>query len=129
MVKIVYNACFGGFGLSHKAIKRYGELKGLNLVFIKDKDFYLGLDEDDAYTVGAWYRDGIKKDENYFSSYDFERNDPILVQVVEELGDEASGEFSQLQIAEVEEGQRYRIDEYDGRESVMTPLDYDWKIA
>ena len=28
MTKIVYNTCFGGFGLSQKAIDRYWELKG-----------------------------------------------------------------------------------------------------
>lgn len=129
MRKIVYNACFGGFGLSHEAVKRYGELKGLNLIFIKEKDFYLGLDDDDDYIFGSWYRDGIKDDEHYFSTYDFERDDPILVQVVEELGDRANGEHARLRIAQVMEGTRYRIDEYDGNETVMTVDDYDWNIA
>ena len=30
MTKIVYNACFGGFGLSKKAIARYTELSGIS---------------------------------------------------------------------------------------------------
>jgi hypothetical protein len=28
MVRIVYNTCYGGYGLSDKAIKRYWEIKG-----------------------------------------------------------------------------------------------------
>lgn len=125
MKKIVYNACFGGFGLSHEAIKRYGEIKGINLVYIEREDY---LDRG-RLKLGSWYVDGIKDDDHFFYTLDFERNDPALVQVVEELGDKASGEFAELRIAEIEEGQRYRIEDYDGRETVMTPLDYDWKIA
>lgn len=55
---------------------------------------------------------------------DVERHDPALVQVVEELGDKASGRFAKLRIAEV--SGPYRIDEYDGFESVETPGTYDW---
>lgn len=122
MRKIVYNDCYGGFGLSHEAMKRYGELKGLNLVYVphdryKDHDW------------GMWYIDGIQDSEHYLSTYDFERDDPILVQVVEELGDRANGEHARLRIAQVMEGTRYRIDEYDGNETVMTVDDYDWNIA
>jgi hypothetical protein len=29
MTKVAYNACYGGFSLSHKAIMRYAELKGI----------------------------------------------------------------------------------------------------
>jgi hypothetical protein len=31
MTKIVYNACYGGFGLSDEAIMRYAEIKGITL--------------------------------------------------------------------------------------------------
>lgn len=126
MTKVVYNACYGGFGLSDEAMKRYGELKGLNLVYISDEKYQ----DTGRIKFGAWYRDGIKDSEHYVSTYDFERDDPVLVQVVEELGSEkASGEFSKLHIEELAEGTAYRIDEYDGRESVMTMDMYDWKIA
>lgn len=126
MTKIVYNACFGGFGLSDEAIKRYGEIKGLKLVYIVDERY----PDEGRLRLGAWYRDGIKDDEHYFSTYDFERDDPVLVQVVEELGSEkASGEFARLRIANIAKGTRYRIDEYDGNESVMTQDSYDWSVA
>ena len=100
MAKIVYNGCFGGFELSDKAVARYWELKGLPVP--------------DAFT-----------------RYDLEddRADPILVQIVEELGGEADTMFSNLQIRELPEGTLYRIDEYDGMETVMTQDEYTWRVA
>jgi len=72
------------------------------------------------------------------------RDDPILVQVVEEMGPKkASGNAARLRIHELPEGTLYRIDEYDGMENVMTQYDllsgydpilerldeYEWSIA
>ena len=91
--KVVYNACFGGFGLSEAAKARYAELTGADV-------------------------------SNYFR-WEFTRHDPALVKVVEELGDAASGFYGNLRIAEIE-GSVYRIDEYDGSESVETPDTVDW---
>jgi len=34
-----------------------------------------------------------------------------------------------LQIRELPEGTLYRIDEYDGRETVMTQDEYTWRVA
>jgi len=100
MSKIVYNACYGGFGLSEKAINRYWEIKGAPV-------------PDD------------------FSAYDLEgdRSDPVLVQVVEELGEEVNSWASKLVIRELPAGTLYRIDEYDGFESVCTQDDYKWSVA
>lgn len=93
MTKVVYNNCYGGFGLSDKALERYNELKGKSL-------------DDPIY------------------DWEISRHDPILVQVVEELGEEANGDFADLQIANIDGP--YRIDEYDGSETVETPDSYDW---
>jgi len=100
VTKIVYNDCYGGFGLSDKAVARYWELKGLPV-------------------------------HDAFTRYDLEddRADPVLVQVVEELGQDAGDVFSNLQIRELPEGTLYRIDEYDGRETVMTQDEYTWRVA
>jgi hypothetical protein len=38
MVKIVYNACYGGFSLSKKAIARYIELSGVSAEDFYDRD-------------------------------------------------------------------------------------------
>jgi hypothetical protein len=64
-----------------------------------------------------------------FYDRDIDRDDPLLVQVVEELGQAANGGFAKLYIAEVPSGTKYRIDEYDGLECIMTPDDYDWSVA
>jgi len=102
VTKVVYNNCFGGFGLSEKAKKRFLELKGLDYPYIR---FYEG---------------------------DIERTDPVLVQVVEEMMDpvtkksEASGPFGDVRIRDVPEGSEYRIEEYDGSERVVLKDEYEW---
>ena len=108
MTKVVYNACYGGFGLSNKAMDRMVELG------------YEGL------KLNPEYASGKKSifNHKYYGDYDIPRHDPILVQVVEELGDKASGDCANLQIDEVYGS--YHIDEYDGSERVMTAPDYDW---
>jgi hypothetical protein len=65
-----------------------------------------------------------------FHDRDIPRDDPALIQVIEELGSkEASSRFAELRIKEVRKGTKYRIDEYDGAESVMTIDDYEWQVA
>lgn len=57
------------------------------------------------------------------------RHDPFLVQVVEQLGSAAAGPYASLDIRELPSGSKYRIDEYDGSEDVMTPEDYEWETV
>lgn len=53
------------------------------------------------------------------------RHDPRLVKVVEELGEEAWGDYACLEVVTIP-GTCYRIDEYDGWESVEIPDSIDW---
>jgi hypothetical protein len=115
MVKIVYNTCYGGFSLSLEGQKRYLELKGYEPIF-RDGPM-------------PWQKHWYAVDWGNFSSRDIDRSDPVLVQIVEELGAAANGDCAELAIAEVSTGMPYRIDEYHGFESVMTYDDYDWKPA
>ena len=139
MTKIVYNACFGGFGLSHEAIMRYAEIKGIAL-YVKEEaglghHYYLCPPDEFERIYAEEYAKPVGPDRFdassrlYFSDRDIERNDPVLVQVVEELGDLANGPYAKLKITEVPAGTLYRIDEYDGSESVETKDTYEWKIA
>ena len=127
MTKIVYNACSGGFSLSEVAMRRYAEIKG--------EPIYVGK-YDSSYNIywrvpleerPGW---GIVPPESFtWSDRDFDRTDPVLVQVVEELGDLANGRYANLKIRELLPGTRYRIDEYDGYESVITQDEYKWSVA
>jgi hypothetical protein len=113
MTKIVYNDCYGGFGLSKKAIQRYCELSGLGAKFVEDE------------YSGYWEL----PNGDYWYASDLSRDDPFLVQVVEELGEEAEGNAASLSIRELPADTKYRIDEYDGLETVMTIDEYKWSVA
>ena len=136
MTKVVYNACYGGFGLSKEAIQRYWEIKGQQ-VWIEDAlwGFTVWLVPPEERVVQKEWRSMTQEERTDFNEryskqtwYDrnVSRHDPILVQVVEELGEKADGMCAKLAIAEV--SGPYRIDEYDGFESVETPNSYDWII-
>ena len=92
-MKVVFNNCYGGFGLSNKALEMLSSIKG--------------------YTVT---NDDFDSAES--------RIDQDLVAVVETLGEEANTPYSNLQIKEIFEP--YRIEEYDGIESVKHPSDYNF---
>ena len=143
MTKIVYNACFGGFSISDAAIKRYAEIKGIKLYpetgkfdhvtyWTVPEDRRPGELEGEAWR-NATQEQRIAHNKSYgdhtIGSREFERNDPVLVQVVEELGDAANGMCAKLRIAELAPGTPYRIDEYDGSETVATLDSYEWKTA
>lgn len=104
MKKIVINACHGGFGLSHEAMMRYAEIKGIHLIWKQDR------------SLKHYYKDSVS-DDNYFSD-NIPRDDPALVQVVEELGDDAAGHYSELKIVEIPDDVEWHIAEYDGLEHV-----------
>ena len=68
---------------------------------------------------------GVVDTEGYVGGREISRHHPELVRVVEELGEGANGSCARLDIEEIE-GDRYRIDEYDGRESVVVPNEEEW---
>lgn len=110
-MKVVINICYGGFGLSSKAVERCIEL-GLGLTEYKG-NFYA---DPDAYFV--------KINEEYFcikgDDKEFRCN-PVLIQVIEELGSgKASGNLAKLKIVEIpfDTTEGWDIDEYDGFERI-----------
>lgn len=108
MNKVVFNNCCGYFSLSVDAVlwlARYGHGK------IKD--------------IAQKYLESIKKEHFQYGCYLYgiDRHDPDLVRCVETLGSHASGsEHAHLEIAEIK-GNCYRIDKYDGAETVYEPKD------
>lgn len=107
-MKIVINKCYGGFSLSDVAIMLYGKKAGINI--IKDE-------KNSSSFISHYYIDEIK-DDNYFSDHLIERTDPILIEVVEELGEAADGRCAKLRLVEIPDDVKWYIHDYDGIESV-----------
>lgn len=80
-----------------------------------------------AAEIKMWEEHDMRISRDHYRT-ELPRHDARLVQVVEELGDEASGSCARLDILEID-GDRYIIDEYDGMESVVEPIDIDWVIV
>ena len=53
-----------------------------------------------------------------FTDRDVARDDPYLVQVVEELGARANGRHAELKVVEIPANVDWTIEEYDGNETV-----------
>lgn len=105
MTRVVVNRCYGGFGLSHEAMLRYAELKGLSVYPQKQSGYYL------------YWLDPIERKKTLYES-DIERDDEHLVQVVEEMGEAANGDYAELSVVEIPDDVQWQIDEYDGMETV-----------
>lgn len=115
-MKVVINRCYGGFGLSDQAFEMLLDRKGIEWekspaknTFSSPFDYYDKghVGEDDHY---LWYRNVINDDAD--------RADPILVQIVEELGEKVNTRFSDLRVVDVPDDAKWYIEEYDGYEHV-----------
>ena len=104
-MKVVINTCYGGFGLSDKAIEEYGKRSGLNM-----RSY-----EIDGRIV--WFNNN-QEPENIIDDYMIPRNDPNLVSVVEDLGEESWGVYSELKVVEIPDDVSWEILDYDGVEMV-----------
>jgi hypothetical protein len=131
MVKVVINRCYGGFGLSSKAVLELVKMKSkavkeetvekycgngaISTILIPFEDgFFI---EDRAFGCGVLYKDGMV----YFMDdfhYKDTRTNPDLVKVVESLRNEADGMCAKLKIADVPDDVEWTIEEYDGIETV-----------
>ena len=107
--EIVVNVCLGGFGLSNNAVIRMAELGNLEAIEEVNSNYFNG--------------------EHYcFYPNSTPRHDPVLVQTVNELQEEAYGDNAEL-VIETIQGNKYIIHEYDGYESVQEPRHIKWIVA
>lgn len=131
-MKVILNKCYGGFDVSYLGYKRYAEKIGIKEIFaykFKGKEYVKVNGVANEIFIVYFIKDLGES----FSSYELDnyssfklvldenrRQDPILIEVVEELGDEASGLLGNLKVVEVpdELDNNYVIDEYDGFESL-----------
>ena len=131
-MEVVVNRCYGGFGLSSKALKALIDLDSphINPMTVEDycsnsdveavkKEFTVPLE--DGYYGHRLYGTILK--DNFIFGINREcdssfRSDPILVEVVKELGEESFGHYAKLEVVEIPDGVSFCIHEYDGMESI-----------
>lgn len=126
-IRVVINACFGGFSVSAKAVTRMRELGSKLIKEVEyEPDSVLGEKTKEEWQktmllISGWPTiDGKTFHlDNYGGIKEQElRTDAILIQVVEELGDEANGQCAGLVIIEIPNGVNWEISEYDGLEHI-----------
>jgi hypothetical protein len=132
--KIVINKQHGGFGLSQQAIERYLKIKGVacwpeqnqQVGSLLGPTYWLVAPElrVNQPTAEVWHNMSIAQRQTHnqiyslqvFSDRDLDRDDPVLVQVVEELGEDADSRFASLKVVEIPASVEWQIEEYDGLE-------------
>ena len=133
-MKVVINRCYGGFGLSHEAVMRYFEIKGITVYPEQGKDHwkfwtYWTVKPEDRietkegesfYAMSMEDRRAYNAEHSAQTVYprEIERHDSALVQVVEEMGSKADGEYAELAVVEIPDDVDYVVEEYDGMEHV-----------
>ena len=75
-----------------------------------------------TYYFTKYFGDNVEMDKIDWKTHlylnDEHRDDPILIEVVEELGKKASGSHGNLVVVEIPDGMDYVIDDYDGIETL-----------
>jgi hypothetical protein len=130
-MKVVINACFGGFSLSPEATlevyKRGGPIEATPV-----EDWFTTstgkreIEEWRDYLASpprvrarSSFITVFSPDEKFvLCSRPGERSHAVLVQVVEEMGEAANGSCADLKVVEVPDGVDWEISEYDGNEHV-----------
>lgn len=105
---IVINTKYGGFGLSKEARLLYLERAGIAYTLVSGPDRH----------TESLYGPQVSVNGNIWSDSDIARDDPILVDVIRQLGRQADGSHAILKIVEVPAGVKWNVAEYDGLEWV-----------
>jgi hypothetical protein len=79
--------------------------------------------------AGKLYCQRINLDYENLEEHRLNRSDPILIEVIKELGTNANAIYAQLEIVSLPVGTKYRICEYEGSEYIETIESIRWKIA
>lgn len=128
-MKIILNKCFGGFGVSREGYELYAKKINKKIyaydyedygndIFrrtYKDSGFNCYFTKDFGEVAKISDEDYKKYILNLTEDY---REDKALIEVVEELGGKASGGFAELEVVEIPDNSFYKIDEYDGVETI-----------
>jgi hypothetical protein len=139
MRKIAINVCFGGFGLSDAAYEKLIEYGVPVRKYITQEQGDDGLYKPQPLNDGEVIFDreltphGEDKFNDIYHEYkgksrfssrywDFwtrkSREHPLIIRVIEELGEAANGTCAKLKIVEVPDDAQWHVDEYDGNEHI-----------
>ncbi len=115
MQKIVINTWDSGLFLSDKAFELYLEKKNIKYYKVMEEPHsrYYRIPKEEYNKLKR-----TEKNKNYLSQYDINRADPILIEIIEELGEDADSNWSNLKIVEIPDDVEWEIEEYDGVERV-----------
>lgn len=97
-MKIAINKCYGGFSISEQAFKVLLAIKAEKADNLTPEELR-ELEEMSEYSPAS-------------------RNDPDLIKVIEELGEEANGDLAEIKIIEIPDDVAWVINDYDGVEWV-----------
>ena len=127
-MKVVINDCFGGFGLSDKAVKELYR-RGSKFVKAMKPEEYFGkswiednkrclrdMDEKNSFHMPV--ENGLILTEDYSYGEYSSRADQLLIDVVEKLKEAADGHCAKLKIVEIPDNIDWEIGEYDGWEKI-----------
>ena len=126
-MKVVIKTCYGGFGLSTAAYEKLIEYGVPVKAYETRPRDAKGDWTDENPNKGEVLFDRLLTDKHedvkFYGQYwdaflEENRVHPLLVRVVEELGDEASGHFSKLKVVEIPDDIQWEIHEYDGMETI-----------
>lgn len=139
-MKVVINKCFGGFGLSdtayekmiewgvpvrkyieeerNEATQRYEKEPANEGEVIFDRE--LTPEGANSFNDIYWkFRGQGAFNQRYWDTWTREtRTHPLVIRLVEELGEAANGPCANLAIVEIPDGVDYEISEYDGQEHI-----------
>ena len=143
-MKVVVNKCYGGFHLSAEAYFRVLDSmikdnnwfiytyepdnrvsKFIEKPIVYTKASISDIDFGDSYIIvsknyGDSFTDKELKeaDKIYMEEYNIPRNNIHLVKVVEEMGQDAYGKYSKLEVIDIPDDIEWEISEYDGWETI-----------
>ena len=105
---VVINTCHGGFGLSLDAQRAWLDRSGIP---------YTTEPRNDRHSTQRW-GPHILVNGQHWSDRMIPRDDPVLVQIVQEMGAASWGDHAKLKIVRIPADVEWQIDDYDGSEWV-----------
>ena len=136
-MKVVINRCYGGFGISDAAYEKLIEWGVPVRKYVKEErdpepQLYKNEPLNDGEVIfdheltpegeddlnDLYYKFKSVRERYWETWLSQSRTHPLLIRVVEELGEKANGRHAELKVVEIPDGVEWEISEYDGIERI-----------